>query len=102
MIIRERYMDQLRDFIDTPVIKVLTGMRRSGKSALLELLKEELFSRNIPATNIISINLESLRYESLREYHALYQELLQQTRQTTGKVYILLDEIQEVSDWESS
>lgn len=100
MIIRERYMDQLRDFIDTPVIKVLTGMRRSGKSALLELLKEELFSRNIPATNIISINLESLRYESLREYHALYQELLQQTRQTTGKVYILLDEIQEVSGWE--
>lgn len=100
MIIRERYMDQLRDFIDTPVIKVLTGMRRSGKSALLELLKEELFSRNIPATNIISINLESLRYDSLREYHALYQELLQQTRQTTGKVYILLDEIQEVSGWE--
>ncbi len=47
MIPREHYMEQIRDFIDRPVVKVLTGMRRSGKSALLELTKEELLSREI-------------------------------------------------------
>ena len=45
MIMRERYMQQIRDFMDKPVVKVLTGMRRSGKSALLELTQEELLSR---------------------------------------------------------
>lgn len=100
MIAREKYMKQIRDFIDKPVIKVLTGMRRSGKSALLELIIEELLSRGIPKQHIIHINFESLRYENLKEYHALYTELSSQADKINGKAYILLDEIQEVSGWE--
>lgn len=102
MIQREQYMSQIRDFIDRPVIKVLTGMRRSGKSALLELTKEELLKRGIPKKNIIYINLESLRYERLKEYHALYEEITDCVEQTDGRVYILLDEIQEVHGWEQA
>lgn len=102
MIQREQYMSQIRDFIDRPVIKVLTGMRRSGKSALLELTKEELLKRGIPKKNIIYINLESLRYERLKEYHALYEEITNCVEQTDGRVYILLDEIQEVHGWEQA
>ena len=55
MIMRERYMQQIRDFMDKPVVKVLTGMRRSGKSALLELTQEELLSRGVSRQNIIII-----------------------------------------------
>lgn len=102
MIKRERYMAQIRDFMNKPVVKVLTGMRRSGKSAMLELIKEELLERGIGEKNIIHINFESLRYEKLKEYHALYEEISKQADKLHGKVYILLDEIQEVTGWEQA
>lgn len=100
MIDRKKYMKQICDFIDKPVVKVLTGMRRSGKSALLELTKEELLNRGIQKENIVFINFESLKYEHLKEYHALYQEIVRQVEGKENKVYILLDEIQEVDGWE--
>ena len=75
MIPRERYMQQIRDFMDKPVIKVLTGVRRSGKSALLLLTIEELKKRKIPDNNIIHINFESLKYERLKDFHLLYEEI---------------------------
>ncbi|MBQ9596663.1 MAG: AAA family ATPase, partial [Bacteroidales bacterium] len=68
-------MRQIRDFMDRPIIKVLTGMRRSGKSVMLELIREELLSRGVVPENIVFINLESMRYERLKEYHALYGEI---------------------------
>lgn len=83
-------------------MKVITGMRRCGKSALLELTKEELQTRGVLKENIIYINFESLRYEHLKEYHALYQEVSKRVDETEGKVYILLDEIQEVAGWEQA
>ncbi|EOS57000.1 hypothetical protein C814_02589 [Anaerotruncus sp. G3(2012)] len=100
MIQRERYMQQIRDFMDKPVIKIITGMRRSGKSALLELTQQELLGRGISEKNIISINFESLRYEALKDYKALYAEISSKAEQASGRVYILLDEIQEVTAWE--
>ena len=100
MIQRERYMQQIRDFMDKPVIKIITGMRRSGKSALLELTRQELLGRSIDEKNIISINFESMRYEALKEYKALYAEISAKAEQASGRVYILLDEIQEVIAWE--
>ena len=102
MIMRERYMQQIRDFMDKPVVKVLTGMRRSGKSALLELTQEELLSRGVSRQNIIFMNFESLRYESLKNYKALYEEITARVEQTEGRVYLLLDEIQEVTSWEQA
>ena len=100
MIQRENYMKQIRDFIDRPVIKVLTGMRRSGKSVLLEMIKNELLSRGVAPENIVSINLESLRYEHLKEYHTLYNEIGKRVSQVQGRLYLLLDEIQETKGWE--
>ena len=85
MIMRERYMQQIRDFMDKPVVKVLTGMRRSGKSALLELTQEELLSRGVSRQNIIFMNFESLRYESLKNYKALYEEITARVEQTDGR-----------------
>ena len=100
MVKRERYMSQIRDFMDKPVVKVLTGMRRSGKSAMLELIKEELLAKSIPENNIIHINFESLRYEKLKDYHVFYKAITEQSKTISGKIYILLDEIQEVEGWE--
>ena len=100
MIVRERYMRLIRDFMDKPVIKIITGMRRSGKSALLELTRQELLDRGVDRKNIIFINFESLRYEALRDYKALYAEIIKIAGQTEGQIYVLLDEIQEVNTWE--
>lgn len=100
MIVRERYMRQIRDFMDKPVVKIITGMRRCGKSALLELTRQELLSRGIGTQNIISINFESLRYEALKNFRALYAEISSRAEKADGKLYVLLDEIQEVNGWE--
>ncbi len=67
MIIREIYMRQIRDYMNAPVIKVITGMRRSGKSALLELTRDELKYNGVPDENIIYINFESLRFAELKK-----------------------------------
>ncbi|AVM68180.1 ATPase [Lachnospiraceae bacterium oral taxon 500] len=100
MIVRERYMQPVRDFMDKPVVKIITGMRRSGKSSLLELTRQELLARSVNDQNIIFINFESLRYEALRNYQALYAEIADRAEQAQGRLYILLDEIQEVDGWE--
>ena len=100
MIVRERYMQPIRDFMDKPVVKIITGMRRSGKSGLLELTRQELLARSVNDQNIIFINFESLRYEALRNYQALYAEIADRAEQAQGRLYILLDEIQEVDGWE--
>lgn len=102
MINREQYMKIIRDFIDKPVIKIITGMRRSGKSALLELTKQELLKSGVNEKNIVFINFESLRYEALRNYRALYEEIATRVELMDGRVYILLDEIQEVEGWEKT
>lgn len=102
MIPRDRYMQQIRDFMDKPVVKVLTGVRRSGKSALLLLTIEGLRKCGIPDENIIHINFESLKYEPLKDFRLLYEEISRRAENASGRVYILLDEIQEVLDWEKA
>lgn len=102
MIKRELYMKQLRDFRDKPVIKVITGMRRSGKSAMLELLQEELLSAGVGKNQIVYINFESLRYEEYKEYHRLYNHIAEQSEKNGCRLYVLLDEIQEVEQWEKA
>lgn len=72
MIVRERYMQQILDVIDEPVIKVITGVRRCGKSVLLEMTRQALLNRGVRKGNIVAINFESLYYEPLRDYRALY------------------------------
>lgn len=100
MIQRERYMQRIRPFIDGELIKVLTGIRRSGKSVMLELIQEELRARGIPETQFITLNFESLQNAAYCTATALYAELSQRIAGRQGRVYLFLDEIQEVANWE--
>ncbi len=99
---RELYINQIIKYIDTPVIKIITGIRRSGKSYLLRLVEQQLIENGISNDQIVKIDFESLSYEPYRDYKALYHYVLNQTKDTSKKVYILIDEIQEVSGWENA
>ncbi|WP_298201738.1 ATP-binding protein [Desulfosporosinus sp.] len=101
MIKREYYLEQIRPFIDKPLIKVLTGIRRSGKSAILMMLKEELAHRGISHKNIIYINFESMEYADIDNVKSLYAFVKSKIKNEL-KYYILLDEIQEVKSWEKA
>ncbi len=101
MIKREKYLSQIRPFIDqTELIKVIVGVRRSGKSIMLELIKDELVSKGISHDNMISVNFEDMTYSSLTNAVSLHSFLKEKIDSIKGRTYIFLDEIQEVSDWE--
>lgn len=100
MIQREMYMRQIRPFIGTDLIKVMTGMRRSGKSMMLELIKSELLHQGISKSQLISYNFEDLNSTHLQDAQALHDHIIQQATRINQKVYIFLDEIQEVNHWE--
>ncbi|MDE5932444.1 MAG: ATP-binding protein [Lachnospiraceae bacterium] len=102
MIIRWQYMDQIRDFIDKPVVKVITGMRRCGKSVILKQIQNELLDRGIPKERIFYVNFESLRYEKWKDYRALYEAVTNASGEADGRLYILIDEVQEVEMWEKA
>ena len=72
MVQRHDYLDQLKKWKDQKIIKVITGIRRCGKSTLLELYREHLKTQNVTNDQIISINFEELEYEELLNYKALY------------------------------
>ena len=101
MIRRELYINQLKNFIDKPFIKVISGIRRSGKSVLLMLLKEELLKNKITENQIIYINFESFEYSEITGAKQLYQ-LVKEKITSDRKYYVLLDEIQEVENWEKA
>ncbi|MBU3681329.1 MAG: ATP-binding protein [Flavobacterium sp.] len=99
MIKRTSYLTQLQQWIDKPLVKILTGIRRSGKSTVLLLLKEELVRKGIPVNTIHTLNFESFTTEHLKNATSLYAHLA--AIMTKGqKFYLLLDEIQEVQEWE--
>ena len=72
MIKRENYMKRIRPFMNNDLIKVLTGIRRSGKSVMLELIKAELISSGINSNQFISINFEDMRYSNLHTGYVLH------------------------------
>lgn len=100
MIKRELYMSRIRPFIGGELIKVVTGIRRSGKSVMLELVKQELLESGVGAEHFISINFEDMRYAHLCNAQALHEEVLHLSSTIQGKVFLFFDEIQEVANWE--
>ena len=100
MIKREMYMKRIRPFIGTDLIKVMTGIRRCGKSVMLELIKEELLESGISHNQFISINFENLNFSHLQTAKALHDEITKRAAEINGKAYLFFDEIQEVKDWE--
>ena len=100
MIKRELYMSRIRPFIGTELIKVMTGIRRCGKSVMLELIKQELTESGVSPTQFVSINFEDMSYSHLQTAQALHDEITKRAKEIGGKVYLFFDEIQEVKDWE--
>jgi len=97
-IIRKEYLDKLIKLKDYHVIKIITGIRRSGKSVLLNQFKEYLLNSGVLPSNIIYINFEFLENEELTDYKKLYNFILEKT--VLGEMYIMIDEIQNVSNFE--
>jgi predicted AAA+ superfamily ATPase len=97
---REAYMNRIRPFIGGELVKVLSGIRRSGKSVMLELIQRELIDQGVSDAQIIKFNFEDMRNAKLCAAEALHNEIAHRVSLVKGKTYLFLDEIQEVSKWE--
>ena len=98
MIIRENYLKKMIDAKDTDFIKVITGMKRTGKSTLLLMFRDYLLANGVKEENIVHINFESAKYDDIKDYKDLYKYIEDKVKDE--KIYLLLDEIQSVSSWE--
>lgn len=101
MIKREAYMSRIRPFIGSDLVKVLTGIRRCGKSVMLELIQEEIIASGVDPSQFISINFENMSNAGLCTAQTLHDEIICRAAQISGKIYLFFDEIQEVQDWET-
>ena len=93
------YLQEVSPFIGKPFIKVLSGVRRCGKSSILSLLRDEFIAQGAEAAHIIFINFESFAFAALRTAEDLYRYIVERV-QSKQRVYLLFDEIQEVEGWE--
>ncbi len=100
MILRKAYLDQIIPLIDKDLIKVLTGVRRSGKTVLLQQIQDYLLQHGRDKHNIIYISFESKTNAHLKNSDVLYSYLIDAAKKADGKTYIFLDEIQTVPAWE--
>lgn len=100
MVIREKYLKRIIDAKDTDFIKVITGVRRSGKSTLLLMFKEYLINNGIKEDNIIHVNFESVLFDDIKDYKDLYKYVKGKIKK--NKLYLLLDEVQNVKSWEKA
>lgn len=98
-LIREDYLKLIRPYYDVDLIKVITGIRRSGKSVLMDTVKDEILAKGIKGSHIISINLEDLDYAFITDVKDLYKEI-QSHIIDNEKYYIFLDEIQHIDNFE--
>lgn len=98
---REKILKKIRPFYEaTDIIKVITGVRRSGKSTVLELIKRELISNGVPASNIIDIDLDSKKYKAIKTSAKLEKVIDDLSFNKEGLLYLFIDEIQNVHDFE--
>lgn len=102
MIIRQRYLKTIAHFINTPIIKVLTGMGRTGKSTLLKMIRDDLIKKGTPASNIIILNLESLEFSFIRTALDLYKKIQSRIAGLSGQITVMIDEVQEIPGWEKT
>ena len=98
---RKHYLDWLLKWKDQQIIKVITGIRRCGKSTLFAIYQDHLLAQGVDKTQIIAINFEDLEYENLTDYKALYQ-YVKERLQPDKMNYIFLDEIQRVAHYEKA
>ena len=102
MIKRKFYLEKIVKLIDTEDIKVITGVRRCGKTVLLKQIIDELENRGIASENIIYMSFESSKYKNIRNDNDLDEFIFSKTNNLNGKIYLLFDEIQKIKNWEVS
>ena len=100
MINRAQYLNKLINWKDKPIIKVITGVRRCGKSSLLILFKDYLKDNQVQDQHIIHMNFESMLFDEINDYRDLYKKITESISTAAEKHYILLDEIQLIDQWE--
>ena len=93
-------MQRIRPFMNTDLIKVFTGIRRAGKSVMLELVKNELKEAGINEENFLCVNFEQFSNSQYLDVQSLYKKIVDFQKNTKGKIYLFFDEIQEVTGWE--
>ncbi len=99
---RDQYWEKLKPFIDKPVIKVITGMRRVGKSYFILQIIDELKKSGVKKNNIIYIDKEDMDFSFIRNSVDLHEYIKENTKNLKSKVYIFIDEIQEIIEWEKT
>jgi len=103
MYTRNEYLDRIAPFIGKPVIKVITGLRRSGKSCLLQQIAQRLRERHgAAAEDIVAIDKESLEFQDLRDANGLNAFVKRRRGRSGRKLYLLVDEVQEIAAWEKA
>ena len=100
MIYRPMYVDRIMKYVDTPFVKILTGIRRCGKSTILKMIMNELKKRNIPEERILSYRFDSMEYEGMTAKE-MFNEIKEKLS-LDEKTYIFLDEVQEINGWEKT
>lgn len=101
MFVREDYLNRLKKFQDTEFVKVITGVRRSGKTYILKMFRDELLRQSIQPDQIIFMNFESMQYQNLLTKQSFYQYVMDRVV-ADHKMYLFFDEIQRVTGWEDA
>jgi len=102
MLQRNQYIEQIKPFIDKPVIKAITGVRRSGKSTFLQQIMNILENKNVKAENIIYINKELVDFDNIKTYLDLNKYVKERINDKRVNRYLFIDEIQEIEQWEKA
>ncbi len=101
MIIRPQYMELLKTYRDVPLVKILAGIRRCGKSTILEMLRDDLLKNGVSADHIISMRYTSEDFDDGMTDKDMYRSIKEQMT-GDGRYYLLLDEVQEIDGWEKA
>ena len=99
---RNLYLKKITPYMNKPVIKVITGMRRVGKSYILRLIIKRLEEKGIPKKRILYINKELLEYDFIQNYRDLDEYVKKQFKSVRGRKYLIVDEVQEIYEWEKA
>ena len=98
-IFRDKYIEKIKKFIDKPIVKILIGMRRVGKSTILNIIKDQVL-KDVPDENKIYMNFESFEFFDIKDANSLKEYLDEKLKDKKGRFYFFFDEIQLVKDWE--
>jgi len=98
VILRPLYLNKIMPFVDAPFVKIISGVRRCGKSTIIKMVMNELNKSGVPDERILIYNFDSLQFEDIKTAKLLY-EAVKQRLSTEGRTYLFLDEIQEVESW---